>query len=191
MLSYTHEQITDLVDFVPIGNGLDGPGNIPKATNNIYNVELSLPLDRLGLAGATLKPSLLWRDSAVRDPVTGEMRQISGPKNHVLYVEFLKDIPAWDSSLSFLVQAPSKQSNFRIAQVNYFWSRSPYVRLNWDYKPKPDLDIQIQLLNFVPYQYDMIQYNYDGPRNIAPLVSIQDGHYHSEPRVYLQVRKTF
>ena len=49
VLSYTRENITDLVDYIPIGGGLDGPGNIPKATNNIYDLELSLPLDRLGI----------------------------------------------------------------------------------------------------------------------------------------------
>lgn len=191
VLSYTREQITDLVDFIPIGNGLDGPGNIPKAVNNIYDVELSLPLDRLGIAGGTLKPSLVWKDSAVRDPVAGEIRQISNVPDRKLVVHFLQDIQAWHSSLDLVIQAANQRSNFRINQVSYVRVRPLYLGLTWDYKPRPDLDFQVEIDNFVPYQFDWILYNYGGPRNVAPLVSIQDGHYHSEPRLFLQLRKTF
>ena len=191
VLSYTREQITDLVDFIPIGNGLDGPGNIPKAVNNIYDVELSLPLDRLGISGGTLKPSLVWKDSAVRDPVTGETRQISNTQDRKLVVHFLEDIQAWHSSLDFQIQTAFQRPNFRIDQVSYVRLHPVYVGLTWDYKPRPGLDLQVQVQNFVPYQFGLIQYNYGGPRNVAPLVSIQDGHYHSEPRLFLQLRKTF
>lgn len=191
VLSYTREQITDLVDYIPIGNGLDGPGNIPKATNNIYDLELSLPLDRLGLEGGTLKPSLVWKDGAAADPVTGATRQISSTQDKLLVTDFLQDIQAWHSSLDLTVQTGFQRPYFRIAQVTYDRLRPLYVGFSWDYRPKPDLDLQIKLLNAVPYQFDQIEYNYAGPRNISPLASIQDIHTHSEARIYLQLRKTF
>ena len=191
VFSYTREDITDLVDFIPIGGGLDGPGNIPKATNNIFDLELSMPLDRLGWEGGTFKPSLLWKDAAVPDPVTGETRQISGVQDHKLVFNFLQDIQAWDSSVELTMQTSFKRPNFRIAQVNIIYLRTPYVELAWDYKPKPDLDLQIKLQNFVPYQYDMVQYNYAGPRDISPLASYQLDHAHAQARVFLQLRKTF
>jgi outer membrane receptor protein involved in Fe transport len=191
VLSYTRENITDLVDFVPIGGGLDGPGNIPKATNNIYNLELSMPLDRLGWDGGTFKPSLIWKDAAVPDPVTGEIRQISGVQDRKLVFNFLQDIPAWHSSLTLTMQTAFKRPNFRIAQVNYLQFRPLYVELDWDYKPKPDLDLQIKLQNIVPYQYDLTQFNYAGPRDISPLSSYQLEHNHSQARIFLQLRKTF
>ena len=68
---------------------------------------------------------------------------------------------------------------------------TPYFGVQWDYKPQPDLDLQLQLSNIVPYTFDVIEYNYAGPRNISPLVSIQDEHTHSFPRIFLQLRKTF
>ena len=191
VLSYTRENITDLVDFIPIGGGLDGPGNIPKATNNIYNLELSMPLDRLGWEGGTLKPSLVWKDAAVPDPVTGEIRQISNQQDRKLVFNFLQDIPAWHSSLELTMQTAFKRPNYRIAQVNYLQLRPLYVELDWDYKPEPDLDLQIKLQNIIPYQYDLTQFNYAGPRNISPLASYQLEHNHSEARMFLQLRKTF
>lgn len=189
--SYTRENITDLVDFIPIGGGLDGPGNIPKATNNIYNIELSMPLDRLGWDGGTFKPSLTWKDAAVPDPVTGEIRQISNQQDRKLVFNFLQDIPAWHSSVTLTMQTAFKRPNYRIAQVNYLQLRPLYVELDWDYKPKPDLDLQIKLQNIVPYQYDLTQFNYGGPRDISPLISTQLEHMHSQARIFLQLRKTF
>jgi len=191
VLSYTRENITDLVDFIPIGGGLDGPGNIPKATNNIYNIELSMPLDRLGWDGGTFKPSLVWKDAAVPDPVTGEIRQISNVQDRKLVFNFLQDIPAWHSSVTLTMQTAFKRPNYRIAQVNYLQLRPLYVELDWDYKPKPDLDLQIKLQNIVPYQYDLTQFNYGGPRDISPLISTQLEHNHSQARIFLQLRKTF
>ena len=191
VLSYTRENITDLVDFIPIGGGLDGPGNIPKATNNIYNIELSMPLDRLGWDGGTFKPSLVWKDAAVPDPVTGEIRQISNQQDRKLVFNFLQDIPDWHSSVTLTMQTAFKRPNFRIAQVNYLQLRPLYVELDWDYKPRPDLDLLIKLQNIVPYQYDLTQFNYTGPRDVSPLASYQLEHNHSEARVFLQLRKTF
>ena len=66
-----------------------------------------------------------------------------------------------------------------------------YVALSWDYKPSPDLDLLVKLQNLVPYQFDQIEYNYAGPRDVSPLISVQDTHTHSEPFVYIQLRKTF
>jgi hypothetical protein len=191
VLSYTRENITDLIDYVPIGGGLDGPGNIPKATNNIYDVELSLPLDRVNLEGTTIKPSLLWKDGAVADPVTGAIRQISGTQDRLLSINVLQDIASWNSSITLTFQTAFQRPYFRIAQVTDFRLHPLYVELDWDYKPRPDLDLLVKLPNIIPYQFDEIQYNYAGPRDVFPLASIQDTHTHSEPRIYLQLRKTF
>ena len=191
VLSATRDHITDLVDYVPIGDGLDGPGNIPHALSSTYDVELSMPLDRLGITGGTLKPSLVWRDTSAKDPVTGQTRAISGTQNRTLAVDFLEDIPAWHSSLDFTIQTPFERPYFRIAQVTYDRLITPYVGLQWDYKPEPDLDLQIKFLNFVPYQFDIVEYNYGGPRNMFPLTSIQDERTHSLPRLFIQLRKTF
>ncbi|HEY2836722.1 MAG TPA: TonB-dependent receptor [Rhizomicrobium sp.] len=191
VLSYTREQISDLVDFIPVGGGLDGPGNISSATNNIYDLELSMPLDRLGWTGGTFKPSLVWKDAAVPDPVTGAIRQISGVQDRKLVFNFLQDIPDWHSSLELTAQTAFTRPNFRIAQVNILRLHPVYLELDWDYKPEPDLDLQIKLQNFVPYQYELTEYNYAGPRDVSPLASIQDEHMHSLPRLFVQLRKTF
>ena len=190
-LSAVRDEITDLVDYVPIGDGLDGPGNIAHALSSTYDAELSLPMDRLGIIGGTFKPSLVWRDTSARDPVTGQTRQISNTADHTIQLNFLEDINSLNSSLQFNMQTPYGRDYYRIDQVTQIHLSTPYFGVQWDYKPEPDLDLQFQLLNFVPYQFDVVEYNYGGPRNVSPLTSIQDEHTHSLPRLFLQLRKTF
>ena len=71
------------------------------------------------MEGGTFKPSLVWKDAAVADPVTGATRQISGVQDRKLVFDFLQDIPSWHSSLELGMQTGFKRPNFRIAQVNY------------------------------------------------------------------------
>src|ERR1700733_4017049 len=189
LLSITRDYATNLVDYVPIGDGLDGPGNLPHGLLTTYDVEMSVPLDRLGITGGTLKPSLVWRDSSTRDPVTGEARQISNTRDHSLQIAYLEDIKSLNSSLEFdMGSFPYGRDYYRIDQLTHLQLATPYFGVQWDYKPQPDLDLQLQLSNIVPYTFDVIEYNYAGPRNVSPLTSIQDEHTHSFPRVFLQLR---
>ena len=127
-----------------------------------------------------------------KDPVTGETRQISNTRDHTIQIAYLEDIKSLNSSLEFdMGSFPYGRDYYRIDQLTHLQLATPYFGVQWDYKPQPDLDLQLQLSNIVPYTFDVIEYNYAGPRNISPLVSIQDEHTHSFPRIFLQLRKTF
>ncbi len=67
--SVLHEDITDLVDYIPLGNGQDGPGNVPKAQNTNFDLEL---VPAVGPAGAGRHAdqilAAMAHDSALKDP---------------------------------------------------------------------------------------------------------------------------
>jgi hypothetical protein len=192
VLSVMREQIRDLVDYVPIGAGLDGPGNIAQATNMEYKINLTLPLDRLGLEGGTLKSSMQWDVSALTDPVTGRTRGISDKKNRDIQASYLQDVPAWQSSFELLVDTGGwTRPSYRIDQVSLLRLTSPFVQLSWSYKPLSDLEFTAQIINFLPYHMDIEQQNYAGPRNVASLSNVLDMRAVSQPRLYLRLRKTF
>ena len=180
------------MDYIPLGNGQDGPGNVPKAQNTNFDLELSLPLDRLGLDGSLVKTSLLWRDSALNDPVTGEDRSISNARDRQLGFDFIRDMPALKSSLDFYFQPSGfSQPSYRIAQVTTFRLHHDFMIVTWDYKSAPDLDVLFQALNISPYLFDFEQDNYAGPRDVSALSQIQDQRIVTELRLLLQLRKTF
>ena len=170
----------------------DGPGNIAKAINDEFKLDLSLPLDRAGLADGLFKISGLWDDSRLKDPVTGVTRPISNVRDRDITFTYQQDIRAWNSSLTLAFNpAAWSQPTYRIAQISEVRLLTPYLELDWDYKPRPDLDIQVQADNFIPYHIEIEQDNYGGPRNLSPLSQVLDVHNVSEPRLYLQLRKSF
>ena len=192
-LSFLHEDITNLVDYIPLGNGQDGPGNIPKATNDQFDVEFALPLDKAGLDGGQFTGSMIWYDSHLSDPVTGLTRSISNQQDRRVRASYVQDIPALDSSLNFGVQIPFSRPSYRIAQVTKLRINqgSLYLTASWDYKPRPDLDILFQATNFGPYHGELEQDNYAGPRNVSALSGINDLNIWTLAQFRLQLRKTF
>ncbi|MDB5733812.1 MAG: TonB-dependent receptor [Alphaproteobacteria bacterium] len=191
VLTLLHEDITDLQDYVPIGGGLDGPGNIAHALSDTITLAGTVPLDWLGIPNALLKPNLSWNFSSLRDPVTGQNRPISGQRDHRLTFEFDQDLPDWRSSWGFGFQPISQQwHNYRIDQISKIGIHVPYTYLFWTYNPAPDWNIKIQGDNVTPYRFELEQDIYAGPRNLSPLSRIQDAQLRTRPRLFVQLRKT-
>ncbi|HEX4273303.1 MAG TPA: TonB-dependent receptor, partial [Rhizomicrobium sp.] len=132
VLSYLHEDITDLEDYIPVGGGLDAPGNIPHATDDQISLNGTVPLDFLGLKNGLLKPSLIWNQTSLADPVTGMTRAISGQRDRRIQVEIDQDIEAWNSTwqVGFL---PFSFSNtvWRISQISLVSIHTPFSYASW------------------------------------------------------------
>jgi outer membrane receptor protein involved in Fe transport len=192
VVSLLHEEVTDLQDFIPVGGGLDAPGNIPHATSDKLSLTGTIPLDFLGIKNGLLKPNLYWTTSSLIDPVTGERRRISGQRNINSYYDFTQDLDEWKSTWGFSTGTSFGRTNWRIAQISRFTiHNSPYLNAFWTYKPAPDWNITLGADNFGPYRFELEQDNYSGPRNVAPPPTVQDVFTRTQPRIYLQLRKTF
>lgn len=192
VVSLLHEEIKDLQDFIPVGGGLDAPGNIPHATGDKLSVTGTIPLDFLGIKNGLLKPNVYWTTSSLIDPVTGERRRISNQRNINSYYNFTQDLDEWKSTWGFSTGTSFGRTTWRIAQISRVSiHNSPYLNAFWTYKPTADLNITFGADNFVPYRFQQEQDNYSGPRNVAPPPTVQDVFTRTQPRIYLQLRKTF
>ena len=89
-------QITDIVDFVPIGENGQAPGNLDSAS--IYGIEWTstLNFDPFGLKGAKLDLELLFQRTRLDDPVTGVSRPINENQQRRIFAAFRHDIPDSD-----------------------------------------------------------------------------------------------
>ena len=192
VLSVLHEEVTDLQDYVPVGGGLDAAGNIPHATSDKISISGTVPLDFLGLKNGLFKPNLFWATGSLIDPVTGERRRISNLRNINSYYTISQDLDELKSTWTFFLGTGWSRNSWRIAQVSRIAiHNNPFLNFNWAYKPTPDLMITLGADNFASYRFEIEQFNYAGPRNLVPLSSIQDVFIHTQPRIYLQLRKTF
>jgi outer membrane receptor protein involved in Fe transport len=189
-----HEEGKDIVDYIPVtgASGMfDGPGNIGNGRNNQFDVELTLPLDKLGVSNGLLKVTNIWRFSAVRDPVTGDKRRVSAQRPQDVELNFTQDIDSLKSTWGIYYFNCWDEYYSRLTQVRHRRVTPPFIAAFWEYKPTPDWSIHVELDNMGRFGYEDIFFNYAGPRNTSPRVSIEEISIKSQPRLFIEIRKTF
>ena len=192
VVSYLHEQITDLQDYIPVGGGLDAPGNIPHAASEQITVTGTIPLDFLGIKNGLLKPNVYWTDSSLIDPVTGERRRISNQRNINSYYNFTQDIDAWKSTWGLSWGTSFSRTTWRISEVRRISiHNNPLLSAFWSYKPTPDWKITLEADNFTPWRLGVDQFDYPGPRDQAGTPSVQLIRLRTVPRFLVEIRSVF
>ncbi|MEL7446030.1 MAG: TonB-dependent receptor plug domain-containing protein, partial [Pseudomonadota bacterium] len=80
-----YEDISDIVDQIPIDGGGQAPGNVDSAS--IYGIEgeLTVLFDPIGIDGLRFDGEFYWSESELLDPLTGAPREISD--NDFIYFE--------------------------------------------------------------------------------------------------------
>jgi outer membrane receptor for ferrienterochelin and colicins len=114
-------KIDDIIDYIPIGESGQAPGNLDSAT--MYGIESrsTLNLDRFGWRGARFDAYLGWQDSEVEDPLTGEQRPISNSLQEFFEVSVRHDVPntewAWGTGYEYYWHA----KNYLLTEVGRQW----------------------------------------------------------------------
>jgi hypothetical protein len=191
VLTVGHQEIKDLRDYIPIGGGLDAPGNIARATSDKFAVSGTLPLDFLGLKNGLFKPNVYWLTSDLIDPVTGEHRRISGQRNISSYYSISQDLEEWKSTWSLNWGTSFSNTNWRISQISRAnIHNDPYLNFYWTYKPSRAWALNLGAENFMGYHFEQEQFNFSGPRDTAGPPTVQDVLIRSTPRFFFNVRAT-
>ncbi len=209
-LTLSRSELTDVIDRAPevvistcplLQNGqrdvtspactrFDRPDNIGDGIRNQAQIDFNLPLGRVGVTGGTLRGFVVWRDSEVTDPTTGEMRRVTGERPRQWELHFSQDLPRWKLNWGVDVFGDWKETYHRYNRVTDVELRAfvtPYV----EYKPRSDLQFLLQLQNFTQRDLVRIQEVYAGPRGASPLQLRESRQYENGMMVYVRVRKTF
>ncbi len=95
------ENLTDVVDQIPLAGGGQAPGNLPSA--RLYGVETQATLlsDGLGWRGTRIDIGAGWNHSALRDPLLGTVREVSGNEQFTTEFRLRHDIPDTPYALGF------------------------------------------------------------------------------------------
>jgi hypothetical protein len=195
VLTARHFKITDAVDrapiFLPNGDFFDAPANIGNGTKDELMVELTLPLDRLGLTGAQLKGNVTKRWSAVTDPTTHEQREISNLRPLEWEAHFAQPLPRWKANWGFdFFDNMWRQTTYRsdvIETVKLKIYIVPFI----EWKPRPDLQLHLEIQNIGARGLRDTRKVYDGPRSTAPVAFIDDRDQQFGQMIYVRVRKYF
>jgi hypothetical protein len=87
------QSLVDVVDQIPLQDGGQAPGNLPSA--RLYGMESQATLlsDGVGWKGTRVDLTLGWNQSSVRDPLLGNLREVSGTKLLTLEFRLRHDVP--------------------------------------------------------------------------------------------------
>ncbi len=88
-----YEDITDIVDQIPIDGGGQAPGNLPSAEFYGLSSNLTLLSEGIGWRGTRVDMELELTDSSVLDPLLGTPRKLSGNTLAEVDVELRHDFP--------------------------------------------------------------------------------------------------
>lgn len=183
--------VEDIVDIVPIGASEEGVGNLPHATRFGMESTSTIQFAPLGLPGAKLDARLGFEISRVRDPLTGEMRPISGAQDRWAELNFRHDIPksdfAWGASASLYHYA----KYVYLTEVNQENEGPWFVNAFVEHKDVFGLTLRAQVGNIFSARHYFDRAVYAGRRNASPLVFRQRNDQLIGPIFTFTVRGSF
>ncbi|GAA0868234.1 TonB-dependent receptor [Brevundimonas basaltis] len=190
-LSYEHGEVEDVIDVIPLTGGFDGVGNVGDGSFDVYQVRLTLPLDKLGVSNARLEARTTWVHTEVVDPVTGETRRFQGNQAFGCGVSFNHDLQGGKYAYGFDHGCNvDKGRIFRVREVRALYAE-PFVTLYGQWKPSSDLTVRLDVGNATDRERGYDRDIYAGPRDTAPLAFREVRRSKMSPWLFLQIRKTF
>ena len=194
VLTLMHEDIKDVVDYVPIfspSGTFDAPGNIGNGQDNQITVQVTLPLDKLFIPDGLLTTTSIFNLTSVRDPVTGTNRVISGQRPQNIQVNFTQDVNSLSSTWGISYYNCWDEEYYRLQQFRHRKVTAPYFSAFWDYKPSAEWTFHLEADDITGFVYHDVRYNYAGPRNVAALDNIDAFTANAIPHIEVQIRRTF
>ena len=195
VLTFMHEDIKDVVDFVPIkdamGNLFDAPGNIGNGQDNQITFQATLPLDRLFIPNGLLTTTSTFNLTSVRDPVTGVNRVISLQRPQNVNVGFSQDVDSLKSTWGINYFNGWDEYSYRLTTTRHRKVTPTYFVAFWEYKPSPAWSYHFQVNNMTSFRYHDDNFTFAGPRNVAPLIGVDEYNGQSVPQFDFQIRWTY
>lgn len=184
-------ELRDVIDRAPVispSGVFDTPANIGPGTETDFVATFSLPLQRLGITGGTLRGVGNWRNASVRDPTTGAMRRISAQHAFDGELHFTQDLSRWRLTWGADWVSPVRERLFRFDEIDTNHANQG-LDVFADWKPRPDLTLRVQVFN--KSYYDVERDVFGGLRSRDPL-SFRDLQRHVfGPVVFTRLRWTF
>ena len=112
------EDVTDIVDQIPIDGGGQAPGNIDSAERYGFDIDLTLLTDPFRWPGGRLDLRLEFGDSEVLDPLLGTPRKVSGTDTFEVGTEFRQDFPNTDWATGFGFDYEEQAPDYRLNSIN-------------------------------------------------------------------------
>ena len=191
MVTYSHSQITDVIDRVPIitkSATYDAAGNIGEGTGDSLIWLGNIPTDTWGITGGIVKLTGTWKRSHVVDPTTLESRRLSGEQPRAWRIEFSQDLPRYQTSWGLAADNGWTNTNWQVAESDYNHGTG-WIKGYIEYRPQPRLTVLLELDNLGKRVITYDRQHYVGSRNDGSTDFFEQNVTRNQPFAMLAVRK--
>lgn len=186
-----YDRVEDIVDIIPLANGGQGVGNLPRATRVGIENSSTINFDPLGWTGAKLDLTAGLRRTRVRDPLTGVIRPISGTRDRWLEAELRHDIPGTDFAWGANAAHSHMGKYYRLTEVFRSWEGPWWVGAYVEHKDVMGLTVRGQVGNIFNARHRVERVIYSGLRDTAPVAFTQSQNQLIGPIFSFMVKGTF
>jgi outer membrane receptor for ferrienterochelin and colicins len=190
-LNLHYYRVEDIIDVIPIGADGQGIGNLPRADRLGFESNSTLLLDPIHWTGAKLDLTLGAERTRVRDPLTGDEREISGVRDRWMSAQVRHDIPHTPFAWSAYVQFNHYARNYYLTEVfrglDLPWIAGFYV----EHKNVRGLTVRFSVDNVFNGRHLLDRTVFAGFRDRAPTLFIERHDQLVGPLFRLSVKGTF
>lgn len=179
-----------MIDRAPVitpEGDFDQPANIGDGTKDELITALSVPLDRLGIAGGLITANATWRTSSVTDPTTHEKRALGQLRPREGEIDFTQDLPKWKLTWGATYNLGWRQAYYDFDQVEIDEFR-PYATVFIEYRPKPGLSVRGEI-DDIGADYRRTLEEFPDLRSTSVENENDIRNLYFSPVLYLRVRK--
>lgn len=169
-----HEDISDIVDRIPIGDDGDAVGNIDSATRYGVAINSSIVGDRWGWTGTKLDIELDLSESELEDPITGEIREINRNRLLGYEVDFRHDIEGTDWAYGAFAEGGKRSPVYKLDTIFDRYRDKPFAGVFVEHKDVFGLNVRTTLRNIVNRGDGFRRDFYDARRDVGVVNRVED-----------------
>ncbi|HEX3424076.1 MAG TPA: TonB-dependent receptor plug domain-containing protein [Sphingomicrobium sp.] len=190
-LTLHYYRVSDIVDFIPIGDDEQGVGNLPNADRLGFVSTSTLLLDPIGWTGAKLDATFAGEWTSVRDPLTHQMRPISGIEDRWGSLQVRHDIAHTQLAWSAYVQYQHYISNYYLTEIDQTLDIPWMVGFYVEDKNVHGMTVRFRVDNILNGRHLEYRTVWDGYRDRTPIAFFEHHNELVGPLFTLSVKGNF
>jgi len=184
-------KISDIIDIIPIGLTDEGVGNLPSATRVGLESTSTINFDPFGWRGAKLDLTAGLDRSRVEDPLTGELRQISGNRTHFIDATLRHDVPGTPFAWGGNINNDHYARNYYLSEVFHSWEGPVWLSAFVEHKNLAGMTVRAEVANLLNARHRLDRTVYEGRRDVRPIAFIQRNNQLIGPVFSLSIKGGF
>ncbi|HZG47091.1 MAG TPA: TonB-dependent receptor plug domain-containing protein [Allosphingosinicella sp.] len=170
--AYYH-RVEDVIDIIPIGANGQGVGNIDSAIRMGVDSRSTINFDPIGLPGARMDLRFILQHTEVEDPLTGELRPISGSTQKAAELSLRYDIPKTDWAIGGAASYSDNAFSYRLTEFGLQTEGPVFANVFVENKDVFGLTVRATAGNVFDARSTWERFVYEGRRNSTPLDFIE------------------